>query len=194
LSESGLSYLAELLASAESEQDLRAIEELIAEQESRTAQAGRWRARTLAEVAQFFGVATQTVKQWRTETPPMPGTEGAWDLSEIVRWKMDRLSGLTARSAKAMQDLERGKVKLQAEQLELEQLKASLVERADVEEWATIVLTETRNLFMQIPGAVSAVCAVHDREPVHEQAELLVRETLQCLYDRLSQYAATQSH
>lgn len=193
MSRSGTSYLVELLASAETEQDLRAVEELIAEEETRTARAGKWTAKTLAEVAQFFGVATQTVKQWRTETPPMPGSEGAWDLAEIVRWKLDKLSGMTARSAKALQDLERGKVKLQAEQLELQQLKATLVERSEVEEWATTVLTEARNLFLQIPGAVSAVCAAHDREPVHEQAEMLVRETLQCLYDRLSQYAATQS-
>ena len=189
LSESDASYLAELLASADTPEDLQAVEQLLAEQEALRERANRWVCRTLSEVAQFFGMALQTVKQWRTETVPMPGDEGYYDLSEIVKWKLDKLSGLTARNAKHMQDLERGRVKLEAERLELARLRASMVHRDEVEEWAEIALTEARNLFLQIPGVVAAVCSLSEKDEVQEQVEAMIRETLHTLHDRLNAYA-----
>jgi phage terminase Nu1 subunit (DNA packaging protein) len=193
LSSESSSYLTELLGCVETAEDLAAVEQLIAEQERQQVQQGRWICRTLAEVAEFFGMATQTVKQWRTESPPMPGTDGGYDLREVVRWRIDRLQGGTAKSAKQIQDLERGQVKLAAERLELEKLRESLVSRQEVEEWASVLLSETRELILQIPGAVSAVCALPDREAVYEQAENLIRDTLQTLHDRLTAYAETES-
>lgn len=99
MSRNDATYLAELLASAETPEDLAAIEQLLAEQEARTAAVGKWRARTLAEVAQFFGLAVQTVKQWRTESPPMPGGDGGYDLSEVVRWRLAKLQNSGAMDA-----------------------------------------------------------------------------------------------
>ena len=43
---------------------------------------------TLGDVARFFGVAEQTCRTWRLRTDPMPGEPGAWDLSEIARWRI----------------------------------------------------------------------------------------------------------
>lgn len=193
MSSANSSYLSELIASAETPEDLAAIDQLIAEQERQQASVGRWVVKTLSDVAEFFGLATQTVKQWRTEPVPMPGVDGGYDLREVVRWRVDKLQGGTARSAKQIQDLERGQVKLAAERLELERLRDSLVSRQDVEEWAEVVLSEARDLIMQIPGAVSAVCALQDRDTVFEQADAMVRDTLQALHNRLSDHADAKS-
>jgi phage terminase Nu1 subunit (DNA packaging protein) len=48
--------------------------------------AARYVARSLADVAAFFGVHTQTVKAWRAEG--MPGDAGRYDLAEIARWRI----------------------------------------------------------------------------------------------------------
>ena len=55
-------WLLELLDSADSADDLQAIEDLL-EAEERKQHSTRWECRTLAEVAEFFGLAVQTVKQ-----------------------------------------------------------------------------------------------------------------------------------
>lgn len=51
----------------------------------------KFTARTLGEVAAFLGVQLQTVKEWRSGPDPMPGSEGAWPLAEIVRWRFAKL-------------------------------------------------------------------------------------------------------
>ncbi len=45
-------------------------------------------ATTLRDVAEFFGVQEQTVRQWRMRSDPMPGKPGEWDLAEITRWRI----------------------------------------------------------------------------------------------------------
>lgn len=48
-----------------------------------------WVVSTLPEVADFFSVAVSTVRgDWRPSG--MPGEPGAWDLSEIMRWRDKR--------------------------------------------------------------------------------------------------------
>jgi hypothetical protein len=43
---------------------------------------------TLRAVAAFFGVQEQTCRAWRVRADPMPGDPGAWDLSQIARWRI----------------------------------------------------------------------------------------------------------
>ena len=50
--------------------------------------AKRWRVKTLAEVAAFFGVSPETVRHWRGAG--LPGKAGCWELSAIVRWRVAR--------------------------------------------------------------------------------------------------------
>ena len=45
-------------------------------------------ASTLRDVAEFFGVQEQTVRQWRMRADPMPGEPGRWDLSRITLWRI----------------------------------------------------------------------------------------------------------
>lgn len=185
-------YLRSLAADAKTPEELESVrklaKELMANEGQAAPAASRWVVRTLAEVAEFFSVATQTAKQWRTETPPMPGEEGAWDLQEIVKWRHDRATAGTSRFAKAQQELERGQVKLEKEKLELQLLQSSVLDREEVEEWASVVLAETRELITQLPGAVSSVCNTQDRDGVLAQADDIVRQTLECLFERLTEH------
>lgn len=44
----------------------------------------RWIAKSQSEVAEFFGVALDTVQAWRKKR--MPGAPGRYDLAEILSW------------------------------------------------------------------------------------------------------------
>lgn len=152
---------------------------------------GKWVVKTLAEVGEFFGVATQTVKQWRTDQTPMPGEEGVWNLQAIAKWRHERATASTVRHAKSQQELERGQIRLEKEKLELQMMQGQMLDRAEVEEWASIVLSEARELVMQIPGAVSSMCHPNDRDSVLAQADELARHVLESLHERLSERAET---
>lgn len=93
---------------AKSPEDLQAAIELIEEFERSKgsgATAARWIAATLGEVAEFFGVEAQTVREWRTGAKPMPGSEGTWDLSAIAQWRCNRLKSLGA-NAKSQEEID----------------------------------------------------------------------------------------
>ncbi len=89
-------YLLALLPTA-SEMDLVAIEELLGIEppegtgaSAPPAAGDAWTVKTLGDVARFFGLQLQTVKEWRTGSAPdpMPGSEGSWPLPEITRWRL----------------------------------------------------------------------------------------------------------
>ena len=187
-------YLKSLALSAETPEDFEAARELLLEHKAHTraqeSLRSQWSVKTLAEVAEFFGYAVQTVKNWRTETPPMPGggPEG-YDLSEVVKWKIDRLNSVGVRHEKHMQDLERGRVKLEGERLELAKLRKTMVELEEVEAWASVALSEARDLCMQLPGLVVAALPREDQDRAIEIAENHVRDILTTLRKRLEENA-----
>jgi phage terminase Nu1 subunit (DNA packaging protein) len=186
--------LKSLALNAETPEDFEAARELLLEHKAHTraqeSLRSQWSVKTLAEVAEFFGYAVQTVKNWRTETPPMPGggSEG-YDLSEVVKWKIDRLNSVGVRHEKHMQDLERGRVKLEGERLELAKLRKTMVEMEEVEAWASVALSETRDLCMQLPGLVVAALPREDQDRAIEIAENHVRDILTTLRKRLEENA-----
>ena len=88
--------LADFLNSATSPEDLQAVEQLMEEataekqrqtptQSQRPKSNDRWNVPRLADVAEFMGVALQTVKQWRTESNPMPGTPGEFNVADVAK-------------------------------------------------------------------------------------------------------------
>ena len=56
---------------------------------SRTPKTCKHVVKTQAEIAAFFGVAVQTVKEWRRND--MPGRPGRWGLLDIAVWKLGRV-------------------------------------------------------------------------------------------------------
>jgi phage terminase Nu1 subunit (DNA packaging protein) len=127
-------WLLELLDSADSADDLQAIEDLL-EAEERKQHSTRWECRTLAEVAEFFGLAVQTVKQWRTESPPMPGTEGRYPLQQIVAWRLAKATGNASTTSEEKRQAEIEQIRLQSEKRRIENAKkrGELIERVEIE-------------------------------------------------------------
>lgn len=106
----------------------------------------RWTAKTLGDVAQFFGLALQTVKEWRVGPEPMPGNEGAWPLPEIVRWRIARLErSLRGPSTKAERELEQLDIANRRMRLKLRKESGELVDRAAAK-------TAVRQLFHRLRG------------------------------------------
>ncbi len=79
--------LRQLLAECQTAEDMTAFVELVAElpviPEPQIF-------RTLGEIGAWFGVRPQTVRAWRMENPPLPGTPGWYVLDEIEAWKAAR--------------------------------------------------------------------------------------------------------
>lgn len=181
----GPNSLRELLESAETPADLAAVEELIAENESTRLKPSRWTVETLSEVAEVFGVAAQTAKQWRMESPPMPGSPGKWPIPEIIRWKLAKAAGGDITSAKRQQDLQLGNIQLQRQSIELAKERGQLIDAADVERWAAIALIEAREIFMSAPEQFALSAPPEQRDFIREEADKICRAALASLRRRL---------
>lgn len=149
-----MSCLAELLASAETEEDLQAIEQLIAEHESQTA-INKWTAKTLQEVAQFFGMATQTVKGWRTESPPMPGKEGAYPLNEIAIWRLQKAQLSATTEVKREAEIEHIKLANEKRRMENALRRKQLIEREEVERDMALIWSRLAARLANLPERIS---------------------------------------
>lgn len=108
----------------------------------------RWAVATLTEVAEFFGVATSTVKGWRMESPAMPGSDGSWPLDAITRWRAAKIHGSDLAMAQKQATLEATVLANDARRLELAKDRGELLERAAVELWAAQALISAREVFM----------------------------------------------
>lgn len=149
--------------------------------------------RTLGEVARAFGVSLDTVKKgWRPSG--MPGRRGAYDLAAIARWKRlrNRDPGQPA-SAGDIEALSRRR----AAEARIKEAEAArkerdnrirsgeLLERSEVERWAANVMTETRELVMQLPDRLAALAPPELANTLREEADRHCRELLRVLRQRL---------
>lgn len=200
MSKEKLASLNELLLSAETEEDLLALEQLMSEcgehpeaqdqpPQPQTKAVGsggaRWVASTLSEVAEFFGLAVQTVKQWRTESPPMPGDRGNYPLNEIVKWRERKLSQSDLTAAKKQADLEAVKVTTEQRRLELAKDRGEVVEIAEVERWAATALIECREMVMQLPQMIAGASPPEIRDFARDETDRHCRAVLTMLRRRL---------
>jgi hypothetical protein len=92
---------------------------------------------TLREVAEFVGMAPQTVKQWRGGSAGMPGKPGHYDLGECVRWLLARCEkrqgGESQASTRLMQvEIERAEIDVAKRRLQFAQLDASALDTEEV--------------------------------------------------------------
>lgn len=177
--------LNELLASAETPDDLQAVADLVSEQERGQADRSRWEVVTLGDVAEFFGLNTQTVKQWRTESPPMPGREGAWPLPAIVKWRHQKLTQSDIRTARQQADLELQQVAVEQKRLELARQKGELVPLADVELWASEFIVMTREMLLKLPEDIATSADPSLREDARKEADECVRNVLKMLLQKV---------
>ncbi len=181
------SYLQELLLSAETPEQLQHAERMLLQLEAEQAQQNRWRCDGLKHVAEFFGVSLSTVKQWRQESPPMPGDETGYDLREVVAWRIAKQAASPLREEKQRQEIELGEIRKQQQQIELDKLRGALVALSDVEEWATHAVVQFREAVMQIPQAVAQFAPVKHRKSIEQSADEYCRAALSILRQKLEE-------
>ena len=179
------SDLPDLLAACETVEDFAEYDRIEAEVLAREATRGRWSASTLGEVAEFFGAALQTVKQWRTESPPMPGVPGNYPLAEITRWRRDKDLQTDLAAAKRQQDFELGRIQVETKQIELDREKGLILDRHDVELWAAQALVEIRETVMQLPEMLAASAEPSLKDFTREEADRHCRGVLLAASRRL---------
>ena len=143
----------------------------------------RWTASSLAQVAEFFSCATATIKGWSQDG--MPSVSDGWYLPAIVRWRFDRLSNTDLTTAKKQQDLALGQVQLESKQLELDQERGQLLDRASVERWAAVALIEARCMVMSLPERLSTSAPPEMRSFIREETDRHCRDVLTSLRRRL---------
>jgi len=182
------SSLSELLGSVETDEDVTAMEQLIAEDEARRPKpTGRWVVKTLGEVAAALGYAAQTVNQWRAEVG-MPGRLGAWPIPEIAQWRFAKLrggGGGDLATAKKELDIELGKVELESKRMELAKDRGDLLERADVVRFVATACIEFRELCLQLPEMLATSSPPEMREYIRAESERHCRDSLVAVQRRL---------
>ena len=147
--------------------------------------SSRWVVSTLADVGAFFGVHCDTPRTWRLGADPLPGTPGKWDLSVIAQWRARR----SERSGLA-EELRSTEIRLktaQAVQKELSNAQASgeLLDRGDVERWASVACIEFRCMVMSLPERLSTSAPPTLRGFVRDESDRLCRAALIALRRRL---------
>jgi hypothetical protein len=181
--------LQELLDSAKTPEDLHAFGQLLAEEEGEDAEDAdedsRWVVKTLSEVAEFFGLSVQTVKQWSQESPPMPGQRNRWSIKEIVRWRTDIRNGRSSSPSSKKIDDDLKLVTLAQKQLDLAIQKNELIPLVDVERWAAVALIETREMVMTLPEILATSSPPDSREFIRAESDRHCRSVLTMLRRRL---------
>jgi hypothetical protein len=181
--------LQELLDSAKTPEDLHAFGQLLAEEEGEDAEdadeGSRWVVKTLSEVAEFFGLSVQTVKQWSQESPPMPGQRSRWSIKEIVRWRTDIRNGRSSSPSSKKIDDDLKLVTLEQKQLDLAIQKKELIPLVDVERWAAVALIETREMVMTLPEILATSSPPDSREFIRSESDRHCRSVLTMLRRRL---------
>lgn len=125
-----------------------------------------WIVGKLGDVALWFGVELQTVKQWRTEADPMPGEPGErgqpgrYDLREITRWRVRKAErGAVNQQGAVNADLKRRKEELEIEELELDlhKKRGDLVRRDAVQAEAGVMAARIGEWLEQLADEMAAV-------------------------------------
>jgi hypothetical protein len=167
-------------------EDLEIAESLLSSCEvEQPVAADRFTARTLAEVAQFFGVQPQTVRAWRLESPPMPGSEGRWPLPEIVRWKHAKIVQTDAAQAQRNEQLETTKLKNEKLRIEIAVKNGKWVDRAQVEHTMAIVCSRARTRLENLPYNVAMLVPSDCKAGVIQSVAEVIRLTLKELSETI---------
>jgi hypothetical protein len=185
LTQSELNYISSSIDSASTPEDLQAAAELLEEAKQKVLPRDRFLLSTLSEVADCFGLDEHTIRTWRLKNPPMPGEPGQWPLKQIIKWRCDWIQQSDLAAAKRQQDFEMGAIQLERERNELAKEKGEIVQRTDVELWATVALTELREGIMQLPEMLAASAPQDLKDFTREETDRHCRDLLEATTRRL---------
>ena len=142
--------------------------------------------KTMAEVAEFFGVSRAAVHQWTKEYDPMPASRAGYDLSKIAQWLRRQRGG----NGDLSDELKSAEIRLktvqaQQKELDLDINKGSLLPLVDVERWAATALIETREMVMTLPEILATSAPPENREFIRSESDRHCRGVLTMLRRRL---------
>ncbi len=136
--------------------DREALAELVA------AVVGNAKAKSLGQLASWFGVSVNTIKTGWRRSGDMPGREGAWPLAEILLWKLRRdvapaetEEAQTRRSSldrKREADARKAEADASAKELKNSVAAGQLLHRADVEREMSEHIAVVRHTLTRIPA------------------------------------------
>jgi hypothetical protein len=168
-------------------EDLAAAELLLSSCEVEQPDAlDRFTVKTLAEVAQFFGLAPQTVRTWRMESPPMPGHEGRWSLPEIVQWRHTKVAQSDSMLAQRNEQLESVKLKNERLRIDIAIKNGKWVDREEVIRTISIVCSRARTRLENLPYNVALLCPSDCKAEVIQTVTEVIRLTLKELSEAIT--------
>ena len=159
--------------------------QLVAEVEQSTKDRDRFDLKSIGEVAEFFGLDEHTVRQWRLKTPPMPGEPGKWPIKAIVQWRCNWIQQTDLAAAKRQQDFELGQIQVETKRIELDREKGLILDRQDVELWASVAIVELREGILQLPEMIGASSPQEIRDMVRDEVDRHCRDVLKATARRL---------
>ena len=166
-------------------ENLDEADSLLSFHETSQEASGRFVLTTLGEVAELFGVALQTAKEWRQASPPLPGEPGNYPMKELIRWRFARVNHNELSDELRREQVDKLRVATESARIDLEKLKASVLDRADVELWAAHLIVEARESLMQLPEMLAASAPENLKSFVRSESDQHVRGVLASLARRL---------
>lgn len=115
----------------------------------------------------------------------MPGEPGQWPIKQIVAWRCDWILQTDLAAAKRQQDYDLGRIQVETKQIELDREKALILDRQDVELWASTALIELRESIMQLPEVLAASSPAEQKNFVRAEADRHCRDSLTAASRRL---------
>jgi hypothetical protein len=167
--------LLDLLALCETASDFAEYDRMEAAFLASKQEQQKWTCTTLSEVAEFFGLNVQTVKQWRMESPPMPGAEGSYPLPAIVKWREDKFRNMELSAEKKRQEQELRQITIDRKKLDLEVRQGQLIERKEVERDVALIFARVKNRTDSLPAEVATLVPAEQKIPVKRLVEEKVK-------------------
>lgn len=146
---------------------------------------------TLTEVGQFFGVTIDAVNRWRGQG--MPGRLGRWDLGAIAKWQRTKRRDDAGGDEMRAVDLQMKRLAVESKELELRRERGLIVDRADVELWASQIFVSLRDSLLGISEAIGASAPAEIRAFAREETDRIVRAALSATRRRLDNVQTLQT-
>lgn len=154
--------LQDWLDSATTVEDAKAARQLIEEYAQGDSVQSRFVVPTLRDVAEFFGVQEQTVRQWNMRPGGIPGTQGAWPLDQIAKW----LTRWRETPEKSTEPKPMEAVKQRLAELDLEEREKRLVDVSEITIWVSRIASVIRDGITQLEQRHGAEAANVMRTPL----------------------------
>lgn len=127
----------------------------------------------------------QAVGLWVNCSDPMPKQRNGYDLSKIVQWHRRQSSNSNINDELKTAEIRLKTIQAQHKELQYEEEKGRLLDRDEVELWASIALIETREMIMGLPEMLATSSPPEFRDFVRVESERHCRDVLTMLRRRL---------